>query len=86
MQKIQNPQTEVLAAKVDFREYDLPHDWKKQCRLRKDGRWDVSLINPAGKRLRSTVELNTFLAENPEVKCDREVTDCKRPKDLTNSI
>ena len=55
--------------------------------MRKDGRtWDVSLISPTGKRLRSNVELNTFLAKNPEVRCDREVTDCKRPRDLPNSI
>ena len=87
MQLFQTSPVKPLAPKVDVREYILPHDWKKECRPRKDSnRWDFYLISPTGKRLRSNVELNTFLAKNPEVRCDRDVTDFKRPKDLPNTI
>ena len=69
-----------------FREYLLPYEWKKMCQRRKTGgTWDIYLISPNGKRFRSNVELEKFLANNPDVKIDREVTNCKRLRDLSSS-
>ena len=71
----------------DLKEYKLPFNWMKQCKLRKAGRkgkkattyvWDVYVTHePSGKRFRSNVEINDYLSNNPEIKCNRNVTVCK---------
>ena len=71
----------------NYREYSLPYNWKKVGHRRQTGTktWDFYIITPCGKRLRSTVEVNKYLAQNPDVECDRDVTNCNRPSDLSTS-
>ena len=83
--------------KKDTREYSLPHGWKKVGQKRRSlsrfnktsnsnrGDWDFFIISPSGKRFRSTVEVNKYLDKNPDVKCDRNVTNTHRPIDLQSS-
>ena len=83
--------------KKDTREYSLPHGWKKVGQKRRSlsrfnktsnstrGDWDFYIISPSGKRFRSTVEVNKYLDKNPDVKCDRNVTNTHRPVDLQSS-
>ena len=64
--------------KPDLKEYKLPFNWKKQCKRRKSGKWDVYITHDSiGERFRSNVEINDFLSNHPEIKCDRELTNCK---------
>ena len=70
----------IKEEKEDYREYLLPHGWRKVGKKRpnptKTGgeNWDFSVFSPDGKKFRSTIEVTKFLESNPEVKCDREVT------------
>ena len=67
----------------DIMEYSLPYGWKKVCHKRKSSdKWDVSLIHPDGKKFRSTIAVERYLDENPDVKCDRSVTNTTLPNDL----
>ena len=73
----------------DIVEYSLPYGWKKVCHKRKridkttDAyRWDVSLIHPNGKKFRSTIEVERYLGENPDEKCEPSVTNTTLPNDL----
>ena len=63
----------------DLEEYELPFNWKKQCKRRKSGNtWDVYITHgSSGKKFRSNVAINDYLTNNPEVKCNRELTNCK---------
>ena len=62
----------------DFKEYKLPFNWKKQCKRRKSGKWDVYITHDSiGERFRSNVEINDFLSNHLEIKCNREFTNCK---------
>ena len=45
--------------------------------------WDFYVYSPSGQKFRSTREVTKYLESNPDVKCDPEVTHCKRPKDLS---
>ena len=40
---------------------------------------DISVISPSGKKLHSNPELYNYLEDNPEVKCDRSVTNSCLP-------
>merc|ERR1711971_233674 len=62
-------------------EYALPYGWKKIGHRRSgdQDRWDFCLITPCGKRLRSNPEIDRYLEKNPDVECDREVTNTSRP-------
>merc|ERR1711971_1035965 len=62
-------------------EYALPYGWKKIGHRRSgdQDRWDFYLITPCGKRLRSNPEIDRYLEKNPDVECDREVTNTSRP-------
>ena len=66
----------------DKLEYSLPYGWKKVGNKRKSGRdcdnWDFYVICPSGKRFRSNVEINRYLDANPDIKCDRNVTNTNR--------
>ena len=73
----------------DTVEYSLPYGWKKVCHKRKridkttDAyRWDIYIIHPDGKKFRSTIEVERYLDENPDEKCDRSVTTTTPPNDL----
>ena len=75
-----HPTILIKEEREDYREYILPHGWRKVGKKRpnptKTGgeNWDFSVFNPDGKKFRSTIEVTKFLESNPEVKCDREVT------------
>ena len=62
-------------------EYSLPYGWKKigQRRQGDQDRWDVYLITPCGKKLRSNLEVDRYLEKSPDVDCDREVTNTSKP-------
>ena len=73
----------------DFREISLPYGWKKVGQKRRRSsrssngeNWDFHLISPSGKRFRSSVEVKNYLDKNPEIKCDRTVTNIIPPLDL----
>ena len=63
----------------DLKEYELPLNWTKLCKRRKSGNtWDVYITHgSSGKRFRSNVAIDDYLTNNPEVKCNRELTNCK---------
>ena len=72
------------------REYSLPYDWKKlACRRGASSQgnktWDIYIIAPCGKKLRSNPEIEKYLSENPDVEVDRDVTNTSKPSDLISS-
>ena len=68
-----------------YREYCLPFGWKKTGCLRQNGKtWDFFVFSPNGKKFRSTVEVNRYLDQNPDVQCDRSVTNTLKSSDLTS--
>ena len=75
-----HPSIIIKEEREDYREYLLPHGWRKvgkrRPNLSKTGEktWDFYVFNREGKRFRSTTDVTKFLDSNPEVKCDREVT------------
>ena len=74
----------------DYREYKLPHGWKKVGHRRINAKnsksWDFYVISPCGKKFRSTIELKKYLLDNPHIKCDRYVTNTNRPRDLSSYV
>jgi len=74
----------------DSREYSLPYDWKKLARRRGaasqgNKTWDIYIIAPCGKKLRSNPEIEKYMSENPDVQIDRDVTNTTKPSDLNSS-
>jgi hypothetical protein len=75
-----HPTIIIKEEREDYREYILPHGWrkvgKKRPNLSKTGEktWDFYVFSPDGKKFRSTTEVTKFLDSNPGIKCDREVT------------
>lgn len=73
---------------MDNVEYSLPYGWKKVGIKRKkkhkhtSQNWDFYVWSPCGKKFRSSCEIDEFLADNPKVKCNKEVTNNKRPEDF----
>ena len=75
---------------MDNVEYSLPYGWKKVGIKRKKNpkrrnqahHWDFYVWSPCGKQFRSSRGIDDFLADNPKVKCDKEVTNNKRPEDF----
>ena len=71
---------------VGEREYfDLPYGWKKESVTIKNqpskkgkDRVDIYLVSPTGKKLQKPKHLESFLKENPNIKCDLEVTSFKK--------
>ena len=56
---------------------------KNTCKRRNNKQTlDISVISPSGKKLHSNPELYNYLEDNPEVKCDRSVTNTSRPSCL----
>ena len=62
-------------------EYSLPYGWKKigHRRAGDQDRWDFYITTPDGKKLRSNPEIDKYLEKNPNVGCDRRVTNTSRP-------
>merc|ERR1712008_424169 len=62
----------------DYKEISLPYGWKKEGHRRKGSNpgkhWDFYVFSPEGMKFRSTKEVNKYLDNNPEIKCDRNVT------------
>ena len=64
----------------NYVEYFLSFGWKKTCKRRNNKKtWDISVISPSGRKLRSNPELYNYLEANPEVKCARSITNTSRP-------
>ena len=68
--------------------YSLPHGWKKIGYQRQEGErkgvWDFHVFSPCGRRFRSNPEIDRYLDQNPEVKCDRNVTNTSKSSDLNS--
>ena len=63
----------------NYREILLPYSWKKVCSKRKNcDRWDFHVLSPQGKKLRSNIEIKRYLEVNPDIKCDRNVTNTSK--------
>ena len=62
-----------------YKEYLLPYDWKKVALKSKNfDRWDFHVLSPQGKKLRSNIEIRKYLEVNPDIKCDRNVTNTSK--------
>ena len=76
----------AVLVEENFREYKLPFGWIKTAHRRLAGntvgRWDIYLISPIGKRIRSNPELERFLRANPEIKFDHKLTKVEKPSEL----
>ena len=80
----------AVSISEDSREYSLPYDWKKLARRRHQTNqgnkiWDIYIIAPCGKKLRSNPEIEKYLSENPDVQIDRGVTNTSKPSDFKSS-
>ena len=68
--------------------YSLPHGWKKIGYQRQEGErkgvWDFHVFSPCGRRFRSNPEIDRYLDQNPDVKCDRNVTNTSKSSDLNS--
>ena len=64
-------------------ENSISHTTIKQSQGKKT--WDIYVIAPCGKKLRSNPEIDKYLSENPDVQIDREVTNTSKPSDLALS-
>ena len=42
------------------------------------------MFSPCGRRFRSNLEIDRYLDQNPEVKCDRNVTNTSKSSDLNS--
>ena len=69
--------------------FHLPYGWikevvstKNQPSMRGKVREDIYLISPGsnGKKIKSAMKLHNFLEENPNIKCDLEVTSTSKAK------
>merc|ERR1712008_70918 len=65
--------------------YPLPNGWKKNCQKGRNNAakdWNVYVTSPDGKMFRSCVEIKEYLITNPEVKCDKSLTNIDQPSNL----
>ena len=92
--KIRSPSPSMAVSKSeeneDSQEHSLPYGWKKLARRRQqtgqgNKTWDVYIIAPCGKKLRSNPEIEKYLSENPDVQIDRDVTNTSKPSDFNSS-
>ena len=80
----------IFEENEDSQEYSLPYGWKKLVRKRQqtgqgNKTWDIYIIAPCGKKLRSNPEIEKYLSENPDVQVDRHVTNISKPGDFNSS-
>merc|ERR1739838_81851 len=81
----------ISEANEDSQEHSLPYGWKKLARRRQqtgqgNKTWDVYIIAPCGKKLRSNPEIEKYLSENPDVQIDRDVTNTSKPRTLESTV
>ena len=70
-----------------YKERLLPYDWKKVALKRKNSdRWDFHVLSPQGKKLRSNIEIKKYLEVNPDIKCDRKVTNTSKKMVQIDSV
>ena len=70
-----------------YKEYLLPYDWKKVALKRRNSdRWDFHVLSPQGKKLRSNIEIKKYLEVNPDIKCDRSVTNTSKKMVQIDSV
>ena len=84
----ESPEIKLIRATETRREYLLPYGWKKIGQKRSEistKRWDFYIFSPSGKHFRSTPEIKRYLEENPEVKCDLDVTNTFYPNEMKHS-
>jgi hypothetical protein len=93
--KIRNPSPSMAVSiseeNEDSQEHSLPYGWKKLARRRQqtgqgNKTWDVYIIAPCGKKLRSNPEIEKYLSENPDVQIDRDVTNTSKPRTLESTV
>ena len=73
----------LLRRTPNYVEFTLPHGWKKFGHKREGlDRWDFHLVNSDNKKFRSYPEVERYLKNNPNEKCDRSVTNTKLPSIL----
>ena len=71
--------------KENYIEYELPYGWKKIGRTRSGRnmiRWYFYVYSPDGTKLRSNPKIKKYLEENPDVKCDLNVTNTDKTDDV----
>ena len=86
----ESPEIKLIRATENRREYLLPYGWTKIGHKRSEiskekNRWDFYIFSPSGKHFRSTPEIKRYLEENPEVKCDLDVTNTFYPSEMKHS-
>ena len=67
--------------------YPLAYGWKKNCQKRRNNAskdWNVYVTSPDGEMLQSCAEIEEYLSWNPQVKCDKNVTNTDQPRNLEN--
>ena len=70
-----------------YKEYLLPYDWKKVALKSKNSdRWDFHVLSPQGKKFRSNIEIRKYLEVNPDIKCDRNVTNTSKKMVQIDSV
>ena len=70
-----------------YKEYLLPYDWKKVAlKSKKFDRWDFHVLSPQGKKFRSNIEIRKYLEVNPDIKCDRNVTNTSKKMVQIDSV
>ena len=73
----------LLKRTPNYMEFTLPHGWKKIGHKRQGlDRWDFHLFNSGNKKFRSNVEVERYLKNNPNEKCDLSVTNTNFPSTL----
>ena len=73
----------LLKRTPNYIEFTLPHGWKKIGHKRQGlDRWDFHLLNSDNKKFRSYPEVERYLKNNPNEKCDRSVTNTNFPSTL----
>ena len=69
----------IKTSSKKYKEYLLPYDWKKVALKSKNSdRWVFYVLSPQGKKLRSNIEIRKYLEVNPDIKCDRNVTNTSK--------
>ena len=75
----------LLKRTPNYVEFTLPHGWKKFGHKRQNSdHWDFYLFSSDNKKFRSYPEVERYLKNNPNVKCDLSVTNTKWPSTLKN--
>ena len=75
----------LIKRSPNYVEFKLPHGWQKIGHKRQNSdHWDFYLFSLDNKKFRSYPEVERYLKNNPNVKCDLSVTNTKWPSTLKN--